>query len=105
MFCYIAVYLGERVFIPMTLVPFLIRVSITTTNYHDKNTSWRGKGLFGLHFHITVRHQRLGQELKQVRNVEARADAEAAEGRYLLTCSIWLTQPAMVLKPEPLTQG
>lgn len=40
----------------------------------------RGKGLFGLHFHITIHHQRKsGQEIKQHKNVEAGADAEATE--------------------------
>ena len=35
------------------------------------------RGLFGLHFHITVHHQRKsGQELKQGRNLEAGADVE-----------------------------
>jgi hypothetical protein len=44
-------------------------------------TSWGGKGLFSLHFHIAVHHQRQsGQELKQGKNLEARADAEALEG-------------------------
>jgi hypothetical protein len=42
--------------------------------------TWGEKDLFGLHFHITVHHQRkLGQELKQGRNLEAGADAEAIE--------------------------
>jgi hypothetical protein len=46
-----------------------------------------GKGLF----HIAVHHQRTsGLELKQVRNLEAGADAEAMEGCYLLACFPWL---------------
>jgi hypothetical protein len=45
-----------------------------------RKASWRGKGL-GSNFHITVDHQRKpGQELKQGRNLEAGADAEAMEG-------------------------
>jgi hypothetical protein len=36
--------------------------------------------LFELHFYITVHHQRKsGQEFKQVRNLEAKADAKAME--------------------------
>jgi hypothetical protein len=50
--------------------------------------SWGGKGLFGLHFHIAVHHQRKsGRELTQGRNLEAGADAEAMVGCCLLACS------------------
>jgi hypothetical protein len=50
--------------------------------------TWGGKGLFSSHFHITVHHQRKsGQELKQDRNLEAGADAEALERCCLLACS------------------
>jgi hypothetical protein len=39
--------------------------------HHDQEANWGGKGLFGLHFHIAVHHQRkLGLELKQVRKLE-----------------------------------
>jgi len=39
--------------------------------HHDQKASWGGKGLFSLHFHIAVHHQRKsGQELKQVRKQE-----------------------------------
>ena len=49
--------------------------------HHDQEASWGGKGLFSLHFHIAVDHQRKsGQELTQGRNLEAGADAEAMEG-------------------------
>ena len=43
---------------------------------------------FVLHFHIVVHHWRKsGQELKESRNLEAGADAEAMEGSSLLACS------------------
>jgi hypothetical protein len=43
--------------------------------------SWAGKCLFGLHFHITVHHQRISrQELKPGRNLEAGAEVEVKEG-------------------------
>jgi hypothetical protein len=49
--------------------------------------------LFSLHFHIALHHQRKsGQELKQVRNLEAGAGAEAMEGCCLLDCFLWLAQ-------------
>jgi hypothetical protein len=55
--------------------------------HHYRQASWRGKGLLSLYFHITVHHQRKsGQKLRQGRNLEAGADAEAMEGYYLLTC-------------------
>ena len=37
-----------------------------------------------------------GQELKQGRNLEVGADAEAMEECCLLTCSLWLTQSAFL---------
>ena len=46
---------------------------------------------------ITVCHQRkLGQELKQDRNLEAGTDAEAVEEGCLLAFSPWLAQPAFL---------
>lgn len=40
------------------LVPYvahvLVRVSIALMKHHDQRASWRGKGLFSLHFHITL---------------------------------------------------
>lgn len=55
--------------------------------------AWVGKSLFDLHLHITVLHWRkYGQQLKQGRNEEAGADAEAVEEYCLLTCSSqWLS--------------
>ena len=35
--------------------PVLVRVSIAAAKYHGQ-ASWVGKGLFGLHFSITVHH-------------------------------------------------
>jgi hypothetical protein len=37
-----------------------------------------------------------GQELKQGRNLEAGADAEAMEECCLLDCSLWFAQPAFL---------
>ena len=37
-----------------------------------------------------------GQELKQGRNLEVEADAEAMEGHCSLDCSPWLIQPAFL---------
>jgi hypothetical protein len=65
------------------------RVSVAATKHHDQKASWEGKGLLGSHFHIVVHHGRKsGQELKQGRNLEAGADAEAMEGCCLLA---WFT--------------
>jgi hypothetical protein len=41
------------------------------TKHHEQEASWGGKGLFSLHFHTAVDHQRKsGLELKQVRKQE-----------------------------------
>lgn len=54
-------------------------------NHHAQKASWGGKGLFGLHFHIIVHHQRnSGQELKQSRNLETGVGPVAME-EVLLT--------------------
>jgi hypothetical protein len=59
------------------------------TNHYDQEASWGGTGLFSLHFHIAIHHQRKsGHELTQGRNLEAGADAEQVmEGCCLLACS------------------
>ena len=49
----------------------LSRGFYTCTKYYHQEASWGGKGLFSLHFHIAVHHQRKsGLELKQVRKQE-----------------------------------
>ena len=41
------------------------------TKHHDQEAIWGAKGLFSLHFHTAVHHQRKsGLELKQVRKQE-----------------------------------
>jgi hypothetical protein len=41
-------------------------ISIVATKHHDQKRSWGGKGLFGLHFQITIHQWRKSeQELKQ----------------------------------------
>jgi hypothetical protein len=58
--------------------------------HRDKSNLGR-KG-FGLY---TAVHQgEPSQELKQGRNLEAGADAEALEGCCLLACFSWFAQPA-----------
>ena len=55
----------------------LIRVTTAVNKHHDPKQVVEEKDLLGLHLHITVHHQRkLGQELKQGRNLEAEADAD-----------------------------
>jgi hypothetical protein len=62
--------------------------------HHDQEASWGGKGLFSLHFHITVHQQevRIGTQAGQ----KAGADAEAMEECSLLACFPWLAQPALL---------
>ena len=54
--------------------------SMAVMEHYDQSNLGR-EGLFGLHFHTVVYHwRRSGQELKQGRNLEAGAEAEAMEG-------------------------
>ena len=60
--------------------------------HHDQEASWRGKGLFSLHFHFAVNHQRKsGLDLTQGSNLEAGADAEAMEDALY-----WFTSPCLL---------
>jgi hypothetical protein len=57
--------------------------------HHDQEASWGGKGLFRLHFHTAVHHQRKsGLELKQIRKQELMQKP----WRDVL---YWLAQPAL----------
>jgi hypothetical protein len=59
--------------------------------------AWEEKGLFGLHFSITVYHPKhIEQELKQGRNLEAGAEAASMGDCCLLPCSSWLYQSAFL---------
>ena len=70
----------------------LVGVTIAPNEIPWPKASWGGKGLFGLHFNITVYHRRKsGQDLKQGRDLEAGADAEALEG-----AAYWLAQPVFL---------
>ena len=52
---------------------------------------------FNLQFQLTVHHRgKSGQELKQDRNLKTETAAEAIES-FLLACSLWLVQPALLL--------
>ena len=78
-------------------ISLLLKVSIATMKHHEQEANWGGKGLFSLHPHIAVYHQRKsGQELTQGKNLEAGADAEAIEGCCLLACFPCLAQPAFL---------
>ena len=60
-------------------------MSIAAARHYDHEEIRGRKGLFGLHFHIAVYHERKsGLELKQGRTwrqrLEAEADAEVMEG-------------------------
>ena len=45
---------------------------------------------------VTVYLGKSGQELKQGRDLEVGADAEAIEECCLLACSLWFAQPAFL---------
>jgi transposase len=69
------------------------------TTHHDQEASWGGKGLFSLHFHIAVHHQRKsGLELNQVRKQERHRGHEGMllTGFLPLACSAWsLIEPRL----------
>ena len=78
------------------LTPVFIRVSVAVMKHQDQS-NLRRNGFCGLHFHSAVSHQRKSrQELKQGRNLEAEAHAEAMKGCCLLACFLWLTQLAIL---------
>ena len=75
----------------------LVRVSIAAMKHHVQEASWGGEGVFSLHFHIDVCHQRKsGQELTRGRSLEAGAETEAKEGCCLLACFPCLAQYAFL---------
>ena len=83
------------------MAPVLVSVTIAVMKHYDQSNLGR-KGFIWLHFHIVVHHSRKsGQELKQGRNLEAGADAEAMEAFCLLACSPWLLQPALTQNHLP----
>ena len=71
------------------LKPFvLVRVSIAAMKHQDQKRKLGGKGIFCLHFCITLIHGRESvQALKQGGNLEAGTDTEVVEGCNLLACS------------------
>jgi hypothetical protein len=74
--------------------PVLVRVSIPAQTSWPRSTWW-GKGLFSLFFHIAVHHQRKsGLELKQVRRQELMQ--RPWKGCSLLACFPWLAKPALL---------
>jgi hypothetical protein len=68
------------------------------TKHHDQEASWGGKGLFSLHFHVAVHHQRKsGLELKQVRKQDLMQ-------RPWKACFPWSAQLAFLQNPGPPAQ-
>jgi hypothetical protein len=66
--------------------------------HHDQSNVGR-KGFIWLTLTSTslfITERKLGQELRQGRNLEAGADAEAMERCYSLACSPWLSQPVFL---------
>jgi hypothetical protein len=61
------------------------------TKHCDQEASWGGKGLFSLHFHSAVHHQRKsGLELTQGGSLEAGVQAEIMEGAAYWLASLGL---------------
>jgi hypothetical protein len=70
----------------------ILTFSLAAKKHHNQRASWEEKGLFSLYFQMIVHHWRKsGQEIKQGRNLEAGADAEA-----MVSAAYWLAQPAFL---------
>jgi hypothetical protein len=68
-----------------------VLVMDTIAEKHNGQSNFRKMDLFGLNSHITVRHWRNSwQELREGRNLEARADAQTMEKCCLLACFLCL---------------
>ena len=39
-----------------------IWVSIAAMKHHDQKANWEGKGLFNLHFHVAIYHQKKSRQ-------------------------------------------
>ena len=84
-FVFVFVYFFNAAFV-------LVRITTAVMKHHDQSNSER-KGVYDLHFHITVHHwKKSGQEYKQGRNLLAGADVQAMEGCWLLACPSYRTQ-------------
>jgi hypothetical protein len=71
----------------LPIIAVCLRITIAVMKHCEK-VNQGAKGYYGLYFHISVHYGRkLRQELKQGRNLEAGADAEAMEECCLLPCS------------------
>jgi hypothetical protein len=81
------------------LTSCLSRGLYSCTKHHNQEASWGGKGLFGLHFHIAVHHQRKsGLELKHVRKQELMQ-------RPRKDAAYWIAQLAFLQNPGPPAPG
>ena len=74
----------------LPIIAVCLRITIAVMKHCEK-VNQGAKGYYGLYFHISVHYGRkLRQELKQGRNLEAGADAEAMEG-----AAYWLPSPGL----------
>jgi hypothetical protein len=68
---YLHILLPTSLLSPSQITVGLSQGFCSYTKYHDQEASWGRKGLFSLHFHNALHHQRKsGLELKQVKKQE-----------------------------------
>jgi hypothetical protein len=76
-------------------VGYCLRISIAEVKHHDQSNLGR-KGFAWLKIPHCSSLKDVRKELKEDRNLEVKADAEAMEGCSLLACFSWLAQPAFL---------
>jgi hypothetical protein len=73
----------------------LVKLSIAVTKHHSQEASWERKGLFSLHFHIAVHHQRKsGLELSRAGTWRQELMRRPRRGAAYWLASPWLAQSA-----------
>ena len=76
------------------------------TKHYYQEASCGEKGLFSLHFHITLHRQRKsGQELTQGRNLEPGTDAEALDGVLRTTLLPLACSACFLIEPRTTSLG
>lgn len=72
-------------------------------NFCD-TTPWLKANVGERVLYLTVPCQRLSLTITGQEPKKAKTDAKTVKGWCLLTCSLWLAQPALLHLPEPLAQ-
>lgn len=80
-----------------------LRISVASRKHQDPKASWTGKGLFSLHFHINVHHQRQSGPGTQAHQEPGGQSWCTGHGGMVFTHLRPLACPAFVIEPVPPT--